>query len=116
MSVVVSTARMGSCFQLAPDEGAAQLFYLLFQGSCSNQIPMVGFSHLSEASFPGGIPPPLGVLLLRGWTSVELGSPDICGASLHSHPWQSSKKDTTSATSSGSLGGDPGSLWSLYTF
>ena len=56
-----------------------------------------------------------GFLLLGGWTSVELGSPDICGVSLCSHPWQSSKEDTTSATSSGSPGGDPGSLQSLYT-
>ena len=57
----------------------------------------------------------LGVLLPGGLMSVDLGSPNICGVSLHSHPWQSSKEDTTSVTSSGSLDGDPGSLWSLYT-
>ena len=57
----------------------------------------------------------LGVLLLGGLTSVGLHSPAACGTSPLSHPWQSSREATTSSTSSGSLGGDPGSLWSLYT-
>ena len=55
----------------------------------------------------------LGVWLPRGWMPVDLGSPNVCGVSLHSHPWWSSKEDTTSATSSRSPGRDPGSLWSL---
>ena len=75
---------------------------------------MVGFSHLGKTSFLEGIPPSGGPAP-RGWSSVDLGSPDVCGVSLHSCPWQSSKEDTTSATSSDSLGGDPGSLRSLYT-
>ena len=58
--------------------------------------------------------PLLGVLLPGVWTSARLCSLIACGVLLLSHPWQSSNGDTISAISSGSPGGDPGSLWSLY--
>ena len=59
--------------------------------------------------------PLLGVLLLGVQMSARLGSLIACGILLLSHPWQSADEDTTSATSSSSLRGDPGSLQSLYT-
>ena len=47
--------------------------------------------------------------------SVSWDLAAISGAFLCFHPWWSLKEDTTSAISSGSPGGDPGSLHCLYT-
>ena len=59
--------------------------------------------------------PILGVLLLGGRMSVDWDLTAVSGASLCFCPGWSSKEDTTSSISSGSPGGDPGSLCSLYT-
>ena len=56
-----------------------------------------------------------GVLLLWSWVSVDWDLTAISGAFFCFHPWQTSKEDTTSSISSGSLGGDPSSLCCLYT-
>ena len=56
-----------------------------------------------------------GVWCPGGWTSFGWGLAAVSGALLCFHPWQSSKEDTTSSISSGSPGGDPGSLCCLYT-
>ena len=71
----------GNGFKLpTPGEGAAQALYFFFQGGCCSQSLPVGLSCLSRAPFCRGIPPPLlGVLLLRGQTSVGSGSPVVCG-------------------------------------
>ena len=52
--------------------------------------------------------PLLGVLPLGGWMLTGLGSSIIHGDLLPSHPWWSSRKDTTSETSSSICSGSPG--------
>ena len=47
--------------------------------------------------------------------SVDWDLPSISDTSFCFCPWWSSKEDTTSSISSGSLGGDPSSLCCLYT-
>ena len=96
--------------------GAAQPLYFYFQGGHHSQSLLVGLSHLSEAPFCRGIPPPPpGGPAPLGQTLVGLGSPVICGILPPFHLWWSSKEDNTSATSPCSPGGDLGSLQSLYT-
>ena len=56
-----------------------------------------------------------GVLLLGGWTSVDLDLTAISGALFCFCPWWPLKEDTTSSNSSASPGGDPSSLCCLYT-
>ena len=114
MSVAVPAIRMGLCFWLALDEG--WLSHSISPSKVAAVARALWWASLAlvrllslEASLP------LGVLFLRVWPPVDLGSHDVCGISLHSCPWQSPKEDTTSAMSSGSLDGDPVSLQSLYT-
>ena len=44
--------------QLAPSDGLAPLLYFFLQVGCSSRGPPVGFPHLGEAPFHGGVPPP----------------------------------------------------------
>ena len=116
LSVAIPASRVSLRLQPAPGEGAAQPLYFFFQGSHCSQSLLVGFSHLSEAPFHGGIPPPP-----PGGPAPQ--GPGINWIGFPCHPWyfapfhprQSLKEDNTSATSSGSPGGDSGSPQSLYT-
>ena len=56
-----------------------------------------------------------GVQYLGGQTSFGWDLAAVSDVLLCFYPWQSSKEDTTSSISSGSPGGDPGSLCCLYT-
>ena len=49
-------------------------------------------------------------LSFEGWALKDWGHAVALVVLSFFHPWQSSKEDTTSLVSSGSLGGNPGSL------
>ena len=47
-SAAIPTPGVSTGPQLTPSDGPAQPFYLFFQGSCSSQSLLMGFSHLSK--------------------------------------------------------------------
>ena len=111
--MAVPTLQMCPYFWLTPDEGVAKPLYFLFKGCCYGQCLLMGLARLlsTEAS----LLPLLGVLLLGGLMTFDWDLAAVSGASLCFCPGQSSKEDTISSIISGSLGGDPSSLHSLYT-
>ena len=101
---------------LTPDEGAAEPPYLFFQGCHYGKCLLMGLPHISQTSFYWGFPPPPPRgLAPGGWASVGWDLAVISGTLLCFCPLQSLKEETNSSISSGSPGGDRGSLCCLYT-